>query len=546
MNIKTIDASLLAKMFIHGTSQLEANKGTVDALNVFPVPDGDTGTNMSLTMKNAIEKLGAKQYQTAAEVAKVIAKGSLMGARGNSGVILSQIFRGFAKSVEGKSVLTVEDLAVAFHTSAHTAYKAVLKPVEGTILTVIRAMGNRAMALSADKLSFRTFFEEVLTVGEEALANTPNLLPQLKQAGVVDAGGKGLIFIFYGFYEVLSGRPVEEIKVKTESFVPAQAHMHTEDIKFTYCTEFIVRGQNLADVPLKEDIIDMGDSMVYVPDDDLIKVHIHTNDPGEVMQKALRYGELIKIKIENMKEQHGTILDEHQAEIEQASQANQTAQEKQSLAIVAVAAGDGFVDILSDLGVNYIIKGGQTMNPSTADIQAAIEKVNAEKVIVMPNNSNIIMAANQSAELSDVDVHVLPTKSVLQCISAMINYSAERSAEDNIAEMTEAIKEVKSIDITHAVRDTTIGDVAISKGEYLAILNGEIICSESDIVTSVMKVVASACDDMTEFISVYYGADIEQRNAEVLSDKIAAAYPEVEVELFNGAQPVYHYLIAVE
>ncbi len=543
MNNKTIDASLLAKMFIHGTSQLEANKSVVDALNVFPVPDGDTGTNMSMTMKNAIEKLALKQYQSAAEVTKIISKGSLMGARGNSGVILSQIFRGFAKSVEDKSELTVEDLAIAFNTSADTAYKAVLKPVEGTILTVIRSIGDRAMELSDDKLSFRTFFEEVLTAGENALANTPNLLPQLKQAGVVDAGGKGLLFILYGFYEVLCGRPVSEIKIETESFVPAQAHIHTEDIKFTYCTEFIVRGQNLADAPLKEDIIDMGDSMVYVPDDDLIKVHIHTNDPGEVMQKALRYGELIKIKIENMKEQHGTILDEHQAEIDRASQVSQ---QRQALAIVAVAAGAGFVDILKDLGVSYIIEGGQTMNPSTADIQAAIEKVNAEKVIVMPNNSNIIMAANQSADLSDTDVHVLPTKSVLQCISAMINYSAERSAEDNIAEMTEAIKDVKSIDITHAVRDTTVGDVAISKGEYLAILNGEIICSESDIELSVMKAVDSACDDMTEFISIYYGAEVDAVDAETLADKISAAYPEVEVELFAGAQPVYHYLIAVE
>ncbi len=543
MNIKTIDASLLAKMFIHGTSQLEANKNTVDALNVFPVPDGDTGTNMSLTMKNAVEKLSRNQYDSAAEVAKIISKGSLMGARGNSGVILSQIFRGFAKSIEGKKILAVEDLAIAFNASAETAYKAVLKPVEGTILTVIRAMGERAMELSDDKLSFRTFFEEVLTVGEKALANTPNLLPQLKQAGVVDAGGKGLLYIFYGFYEVLCGRPVEEMKVQTESYVPAQAHIHTEDIKFTYCTEFIVRGQNLADVPLKEDIIDMGDSMVYVPDDDLVKVHIHTNDPGEVMQRALRYGELIKIKIENMKEQHGTILDEHQEEINRASQASQ---EKQDIAIVAVAAGAGLVDILSDLGVDYIIEGGQTMNPSTADIQAAIKQVNAHQVIVMPNNSNIIMAANQSAELTDVDVHVLPTKSVLQCISAMINYSTDRSAEDNMAEMAEAIKEVKSIDITHAVRDTTVDDIAINEGEYLAILDGKIICSESDIVTSVTKAVASASDDMTEFISLYYGANIAATEAEALARKISDAYPEAEVELFNGAQPVYYYLIAVE
>ncbi len=546
MNTKTIDASLLTKMFIHGTSQLEANKSVVDALNVFPVPDGDTGTNMSLTMKNAVEELANKQHQTVAEVAKIVSRGSLMGARGNSGVILSQIFRGFAKSIEDKDTLTVEDLALAVNASAETAYKAVLKPVEGTILTVIRAMGERAMELSDDNLSFRTFFEEVLAVGERALADTPNLLPQLKQAGVVDAGGKGLLYIFYGFYEVLCGGQVAELKVEKDNYVPAQAHVHTEDIKFTYCTEFIVRGQNLADAPLKQDIIDMGDSMVYVPDDDLIKVHIHTNDPGEVMQKALKYGELIKIKIENMKEQHGTILSEHQAEIDRANQVNQENQEKQNIAIVAVAAGAGFVDILSDLGVNYIIEGGQTMNPSTADIQAAIKQVNAHQVIVMPNNSNIIMAANQSAELTDVDVHVLPTKSVLQCISAMINYSADRSAEDNMAEMQEAIKDVKSIDITHAVRDTTVDDIAINEGEYLAILNGKIVCSESDIVSSAMKVIAAASDYTTEFISIYYGADIETAEAEALAAKISDAYPNAEVEVFAGGQPVYHYLIAVE
>ncbi len=540
MKSKTIDAAMLSNMFIHGTSHLEQNKSVVDALNVFPVPDGDTGTNMSLTMKNAVANLNGQVYDSVAEVAKVVSKGSLMGARGNSGVILSQIFRGFAKSLEDLTVLTVADLAVALDASANTAYKAVLKPVEGTILTVIRAIGDRALELSDDMLPFHSFFEEILTIGEKALSNTPNQLPQLKQAGVVDAGGKGLMLILYGFYEVICGRPVAEIKLDNVAAMPAQAHIHTEDIKFTYCTEFIVRGDDLENAPLKEDIIDMGDSMVYVPDDDLIKVHIHTNNPGDVMQKALKYGELIKIKIENMKEQHGTILGEHYQETAVTEQA------RKDIAIVAVASGSGLVDILTDLGVDCIIEGGQTMNPSTADIQAAIKRANADQVIVMPNNSNIIMAANQSAELVDVDVHVLPTKSVMQCISAMINYDTARSAEENIAEMTTIIKEVKSIDITHAVRDTQIDDVTINKGEYLAILDGKIVCSEADIETAAMQVIAAAVDDMTEFVSIYYGQAVTAEQAAALSEKISLAYSDIEVEVFAGKQPVYHYLISVE
>ncbi len=544
MEIKTIDAALLTNMFIHGTGNLVDNKAEVDALNVFPVPDGDTGTNMSLTMKNAIAKLVDGQSDDVATVTKLVSKGSLMGARGNSGVILSQIFRGFAKSTEGLTEMTVDDLAAALNASADTAYKAVLKPVEGTILTVIRAIGNRAMELHGDNLAFHNFFEEVLAVGERALANTPNQLAQLKQAGVVDAGGKGLMLILYGFYEVLCGRPVAEIKAEIEveaaNGVPAQAHVNSEDIKFTYCTEFIVRGKDLIDAPLKEDIIDMGDSMVYVPDDDLIKVHIHTNNPGDVMQKALHYGELIKIKIENMKEQHGTILDQHEMSL------NATAEDKKDLAVVAVATGSGMVEILKDLGVDSIIEGGQTMNPSTADIQAAIENCNARQVIVMPNNSNIIMAANQSADLTDCDVHVLPTKSVLQCISAMIGYSAERTAEDNLVDMEQVLGDVKSIDITHAVRDTQIGDVDIREGEYLAILNGEIVCSEADITTAVLKVIARAVEPTSEFVSLYYGEAITAEQATALSEKIGDAYPDVEVEVFAGKQPVYHYLIAVE
>ncbi len=548
MEVKVIDASLLEKMFIHGTALLEENKATVDALNVFPVPDGDTGTNMSLTMKNAVAELSGKQHKTVGDVSKAISKGSLMGARGNSGVILSQIFRGFAQSCEELETLTVKQLAEAFEASAKTAYKAVLKPVEGTILTVIRTIGERAIELSEERLSFNTFFEEILSSGERALANTPNQLPQLKQAGVVDAGGKGLLYILYGFYEVLCGRPVSELSIADQHAykpLPAQAHVATEDINFTYCTEFIVRGENLADAPLKEDIIDMGDSMVYVPDDDLIKVHIHTNDPGDVMQKALKYGELIKIKIENMKEQHGTILGDHYYNQVQG-EVSVKAEKRVKVAVVAVAMGDGMADILKDLGVEYIIRGGQTMNPSTADIQAAIESVNAEQVIVMPNNSNIIMAANQSAELTDLDVHVLPTKSVLQCISAMIDYDPEESAEDNISAMEASMEAVKSIDITYAVRDTEIGDVKIKQGDYLAILNGEIVSSEGDIDAVVMQAVAKAIEPISEFVSIYYGEDITEAEANAMAAKIERDYPDVEVEVFSGQQPVYRYLISVE
>lgn len=541
MNIQHIDAKTLVKMFKQGTANIVENKAIIDALNVFPVPDGDTGTNMSLTMQNAIDSL-QDDYTTVGEVAKAISKGTLMGARGNSGVILSQIFRGFYKQSENLEQMDTEAFALALSQSADTAYKAVLKPVEGTILTVIREIGERAMALAEDDLSFNSFFEEILYAGELALANTPNLLPQLKQAGVVDAGGKGLLTILEGFYQALCGKETPLFKSSSVAKpLPAQAHMHTEDINFTYCTEFIVRGKDLDNAPLKEDIIDMGDSMVYVPDDDLIKVHIHTNDPGVIMQKALQYGELVKIKIENMKEQHGTILDNHGVN-------HQTTADTTTVPIgfVAVAAGSGITEIFKDLGVDVVIQGGQTMNPSTDDILKAIESVNAEHVIVLPNNSNVILAANQTVEIARCQVSVIPSKSMVQGIAAMLAYQADEDSEDNIEAMTEALSDVSSIQVTYAVRDTTVGDVTIQEGDYLGILNGDIICSEKDLIQTVLETIQQGVDDLSEMVSIYYGEAIEPEDAEALGAKVEAMYPGLEVEVYSGNQPVYYYLISIE
>jgi DAK2 domain fusion protein YloV len=519
---------------------------------VFPVPDGDTGTNMSLTMNYAISEMMKNEYTTVEQVSKAIAKGSLMGARGNSGVILSQIFRGFAKGCENMETIDVLGLANAFKEASATAYKAVLKPVEGTILTVIREMGDRAVFLVESPISMDHFFEQLLKQGEKTLKNTPNLLPALKQAGVVDAGGKGLLLMIDGFYDALLGREMEEIShiQTTTGQQPeiAQAHMNTEDILFAYCTEFIVRGKNLENTNLRDVLEPMGDSMVYVPDEDIIKVHIHTNDPGLVMQEALKFGELIKIKIENMKEQHGNLIEQsHEHNFESLEPRPEPVEVvNKPYGFVAIAIGDGLTDVFKDLGVDVVIEGGQTMNPSTEDIHKAIENIYADHIYILPNNSNIILAANQAKALTDKDVYVLSTKTVPQGIAAMLAFDQSLDASENFEEMGEAIGTVKSIQSTYAVRDTMVNDIQIETGDYLSLLDNQIVAAGKDLNESIHAAIALAVDDTSEIITLYYGEEVTKEEAESLKESIEELYEDVEVECYAGKQPIYYYLISVE
>lgn len=566
MDINRIDAELMVKMFKQGTANLTKHKEMVDSLNVFPVPDGDTGTNMSLTMNYAVGDMVKGTYTSVQQVSKAIAKGSLMGARGNSGVILSQIFRGFAKGCEGHDYLDVLILASAIKEAATTAYKAVLKPVEGTILTVIREMGDRAHQLVEEPITLDQFFQGIIQQGEKSLKNTPNLLPALKQAGVVDAGGKGLLLMIEGFYDALLGKEMEVLAHGHVAHTPqadqalevAQAVMNTEDILFAYCTEFIVRGKDLNDANLKERIEGMGDSMVYVPDDDIIKVHIHTNDPGLVMQEALQFGELIKIKIENMKEQHGNILDmaaHGQAYGQGAAKNAATAEAEDEVLVpeapkpygfVAIALGEGIADVFRDLGVDVVIEGGQTMNPSTEDIHSAIERINAEHIFVLPNNSNIILAANQAKALTEKSVHVLATKTVPQGIASMLAFDGNSDADENFEAMAEAIGAVRSIQVTYAVRDTMVNDIAITTGDYLGLLDNQIVASSSDMTDTIFKTLEAAIDDASEIVTIYYGEEVTEEQASALKASVEEAFDHVEVECYAGKQPVYYYMISVE
>jgi hypothetical protein len=548
LNTKTINGELLARMFRQASTKLNQQREHVDALNVFPVPDGDTGTNMSLTMKSATADIANQEFETVEEVAKRVSKGSLMGARGNSGVILSQIFRGFYKGCSGKVELNSDDFADALKLAAVTSYKAVLKPVEGTILTVIRETGDYALTLKEKELTIAAFLDLVIAQSEKTLSETPKHLEALRQAKVVDAGGMGLVYILKGFKEALHLTDSSESHSAVShepDFVtgdkPVFEGLSTTDIHFGYCTEFIVRGKDLEDCPLKEDIVHMGDSMVYVPDDDLVKVHIHTNDPGLVLQKALQYGELLHIKIENMREQHQHVLVE-QSQIP----VSEEIVENRPFAFIAVAIGDGIEAIFKDLKVDHIIQGGQTMNPSTEDFHLAIDKSSADSVFLFPNNSNIILAANQAKQLTHKNVYVLPTKTIPQGISAMLAFNPGISAEENYEEMLKAIHKVKTVQVTYAVRDTSMGDIVITKDDILGIVDGEIVASEKTIEETVDLALKDAMDSAYEIATLYYGADVTEEEASMMKDKIASDYPDLEVEAYPGGQPLYYYIIALE
>lgn len=559
MELKTINAELLAKMFKQGTFELNKNKNLVDSLNVFPVPDGDTGTNMSLTMNSAIEGLTKQTFESVEEVSKSISKGSLMGARGNSGVILSQIFRGFAKGCKGKTELSSSDLCVAFKDAADTAYSAVLKPVEGTILTVIRKIADKSMEYVNEDLDMIELMTLLINKGEETLEKTPEYLPVLKQAGVVDAGGKGLLFILHGCLDAMKGIEVdmEMLKASTGKSEPAQNIINTEDIEFAYCTEFIIEGDNMDGASLKAVIEKMGDSMVFVQDEELIKVHVHTNNPGIALEEALKHGSLKKVKIENMKDQHSNIIEgahdgysngKLSADSEQGFTpvAETEIPYEDDYGFIGVAMGEGFVNIFNDLGILGNIQGGQTMNPSTEDFMKEIAACPSEHIFIFPNNSNIIMAANQAKDLSDKNVFVIPTKTMPQCITAMLKFDRDLSAEENYKAMCESLSSVKTIQITYSVRNTTFNDLEIEKDDYLAVADGEIKGVGKSIEEVIFEAVDSTLIETSEILSVYYGSDVTEDEANAIVEKLEEKYPDLEIDVYSGGQPIYYYVFSIE
>lgn len=546
MDIMYIDGSLLQKMFKQGTFELNSNKGLVDSLNVFPVPDGDTGTNMSLTMNAALSEVLKNEYETAGEVAKAISKGSLMGARGNSGVILSQIFRGFAKACEGKEQLSSIDLAKAFKEASDTAYKAVMKPVEGTILTVIRKTSDKAMEYTEEEVPVHDLLKILIKTANETLDKTPEYLKVLKQAGVVDAGGKGLNCIIQGFYDAVIGKEAAdhelEAHMSSKSTGSAQATFNTEDIKFSYCTEFIVRGGKDSNLPLKEKIESLGDSMVFVEDDDIIKIHIHTNNPGVALESALEFGELLNIKIENMKEQHSSIIDEdvHALAVEDEDL------EPKPFGFISVAMGGGIAEIFRDLGIDHVIEGGQTMNPSTEDIVKAIDSVKGDAIFILPNNSNIILAAEQAKQIVDRPVYVVPCKSIPQGISAMLAFDPSVDADENHEEMVDAIKEVKTVQVTYSVRDTLFDDKEIKKDDILGVAEGEIRAVGRDLHDVTIEALEEVLDEDSEIMTIYYGEDVDEERAKALAEELEEKYEDLEVEVYSGGQPLYYYICSIE
>ena len=555
MATKVIDAQLLQKAFIAGAYNLERNKDYINELNVFPVPDGDTGSNMSLTIMAAAREVSALENPSMDELSKKISSGSLRGARGNSGVILSQLLRGFCKEIKGKKQITVSVLADGFVRAVETAYKAVMKPKEGTILTVAKGVAEKAVELSEMDMDFETLGQEILDHGNEVLKQTPELLPVLKEAGVVDSGGQGLMEFLTGAYNGLTGK--EEIKEPVTSGGAAKAQtmsseeIDTSHIKYGYCTEFIIMLEKEYNAEIeakfKEFLTSIGDSLVVVSDDEIVKVHVHTNHPGLAFEKGLEYGSLTSMKVDNMREEHKEKVIHEQDRKKAAEQEAAKEEPKKPFGFVAVSVGEGLNDIFKDLGVDHIIEGGQTMNPSTEDVLDAISKVNAETVFVFPNNKNIILAANQAAEIEEEkQVIVIPTKTIPQGISARISFDETATAEANQAGMEDAITAVKSGQVTYAVRDTSIDGKEIKTGDYMGIDDVGIQAVGQDITEVVKDLIGAMADEDSELLSIYYGSDVEEEKANALVEAVQAAYPDFEVEAHAGGQPIYYYILSLE
>ncbi|MGY5387167.1 DAK2 domain-containing protein [Bacillus spizizenii] len=553
MSIRTLDGRTFAEMILAGAQNLSQNASAVDALNVFPVPDGDTGTNMNLSMTSGAREVEQMNTDDIGKVGSALSKGLLMGARGNSGVILSQLFRGFSKSIETKKEINALEFAAALQAGVDMAYKAVMKPVEGTILTVAKDAAKKAITLAEKETDITMLMTAVTEEAEASLNRTPELLPVLKEVGVVDSGGKGLLCVYEGFLASLKGETVPQKAVlpslddmvSAEHHKSAQSLMNTEDIEFGFCTEVMVRldqtKREFDEGTFRQDLSQFGDSLLVIADESLAKVHIHAEEPGNVLNYAQHYGELIKIKIENMREQHTSIISQ-----ERKSADNEKPPAKQPYGIVTVAMGEGISDLFKSIGASVVIEGGQTMNPSTEDIVEAVKSLNAETVFILPNNSNIIMAANQAASVMDEQVFVIPSKTVPQGMSALLAFNPDQEAEANEGNMLSAIQQVKSGQVTYSVRDTHIDGKDIKKGDFMGILNGTIIGTAEDQLSAAKMLLSEMIGEDDEIVTILYGEDASQEEAEELEAFLSEKYEEIEVEIHNGKQPLYSYIVSAE
>ena len=565
MEITSINSKLLARMFLAGAKNLDSKKDWINELNVFPVPDGDTGTNMTMTIMSAAKEVSSLTNPTMAELAKAISSGSLRGARGNSGVILSQLFRGFCKVIKEYDEIDVTILCEACQKAVETAYKAVMKPKEGTILTVAKGAAEKALELSDETEDVVTFVEEVIKQAEYVLDQTPEMLPVLKQAGVVDSGGQGLVQVLKGAYDALIGKEIDyTIEGAPTGAAPAKISAETEaEIKFGYCTEFII----VLNAPMSDNeehaykafLESIGDSIVVVADDEIVKTHVHTNDPGLALQKALTFGSLSKIKIDNMREEHQEKLIKDSQKLAAQQKAEEEAYEAaqadekisnmpaKEMGFVSVSIGEGMNEVFRGLGVDYLIEGGQTMNPSTEDMLNAIEHVNAKTVFIQPNNKNIIMAANQAVDLvEDKQIIVIPTKTIPQGITALVNYIPDHSAEENKEQMIAEIENVKTGQVTYAVRDTEIDGKTIKQNDFMGIGDKSILSVGTDLRATTLEMVDAMVDEDSAIVSIYFGSDSDEDSANELAAAIEEKYPDVEVEVNDGGQPIYYYVISVE
>jgi DAK2 domain fusion protein YloV len=557
---KTINVDVLAKMFLAGAQNIEAKKDYINELNVFPVPDGDTGTNMSMTIMSAAKEVTALNKPAMKDLAKAISSGSLRGARGNSGVILSQLLRGFTKAIKEEKEIDVLALAAACQRARDTAYKAVMKPKEGTILTVASGIATKAAEMAEETDDLEVFIPAVIEHAQDVLNQTPEMLPVLKEAGVVDSGGQGLLEVIKGAYDAFLGKEIDYSVIEPSTGVTVNKvnAEDTADIKFGYCTEFII----LTEKEFTEDderefkkfLSSIGDSIVCVADDDVVKIHVHTNDPGLAIQKALTYGQLSKMKIDNMREEHqeklirdAEKLAEQQANEEAAHEEKKPAEPRKAMGFIAVSIGAGMNEIFKELGADYIIEGGQTMNPSTEDMLNAIDRVNADTVFILPNNKNIVLAANQAKSLvEEKEIIVIPTKTVPQGITAIINFMPDADAKTNEEAMLEEIKNVKTGQVTYAVRDTHIDDKEIHEGDIMGIGDSGILAVGKDLEETTKELIANLVDEDSELISIYYGEEVSEEDAEKFTEEITELYPDVDVDIQFGGQPIYYYVLAVE
>jgi DAK2 domain fusion protein YloV len=560
VSITALDGKRFAEMVIQGANHLAANAKMVDALNVFPVPDGDTGTNMNLSMTSGAKEVKNNVQDHIGKVGVALSKGLLMGARGNSGVILSQLFRGFSKAVETKAQISGNDFAHALEAGVETAYKAVMKPVEGTILTVAKDSAKQAVQAAQHSNDLIVIMDEVLKEAKASLKRTPDLLPVLKEVGVVDSGGQGLVFVYEGFLAVLKGEKLPDTPsawlsmdelVNTEHHKSVQGHINTEDIEFGYCTEFMVRfeQEKTAKHPFDEgvfrnDLSKLGDSLLVIADEDVVKVHIHSEQPGEVLSYGQKYGNLINMKIENMRQQHTNIVGE--SHIASAVNQQNSPRKQEEYGIVAVSMGSGIADLFKSIGAHEVIEGGQTMNPSTEDIIKAVKEVNAKKVFILPNNKNIIMAAQQAADVSEEDIYVIPSKTVPQGLSALLAFNPSADLETNKGAMNDALKHVKTGQITFAVRDTQIDGLEIEKDDFMGIAEGKIVVKNKDKGKVAENLLSQMLDEDSEILTIIYGEDVSEEEVNKLTQFVEENYADIEVEIHNGKQPLYSFIFSIE